>query len=245
MSGHSKWANIKHRKAGQDAKRAKAFTKAVKELTVAAREGGGDPDANASLRTAINAARAVNLPKDKIERAIKKGTGELGGVMLEEVNYEGYGPGGVAILVGTLTDNRNRTTSDVRHLFNKYGGELGSPGSVAWMFERKGFFEVPCDGIDEDALMELALESGADDMRREESNFEIFTAPDDFHGVHEALLAAGIPLSEAEIAMIPENVVPVEGSKAETLINLLDLLEELDDVQRVSANCQIADEEGE
>ncbi len=243
MSGHSKWANIKHRKAGQDAKRAKAFTKVVRDLTLAAREGGGDPDANAALRTAISAARAVNLPKDKIERAIKKGTGELGGAALEEVAYEGYGPGGVAILIHTLTDKRNRTASDIRHLFNKYGGELGAPGSVSWIFERKGLIELPAEGVDEEQLLEWALDAGAEDLRREDENFEIFAAPDDFPAVRDTLSAKGVAMTTAEVTFIPQNFTSVEGKKAESLVTLLELLDELDDVQRVSANCQFGDEE--
>ncbi len=242
MAGHSKWANIKHRKGAQDAKRAKAFTKVAREIMIAAREGGGDPDANARLRAAMAAARSVNLPKDKVERAIKKGTGELEGGALDEVVYEGYGPGGVAVHILALTDNRNRTTAEVRHVFSKHGGELGSPGSVAWMFERKGFISVPAEGVDEDALMEAALEAGADDMKSEGDSFEILSGADVFHDVREALETAGFTMETAEVAMIPQNVTPVDGKKAESLVNLLELLDDLDDVQKVSANCQLPDD---
>ena len=239
MSGHSKWANIKHRKGAQDAKRAKAFTKVVREITIAAREGGGDADANPRLRAAIASARAVNLPNDKIERAVKKGTGELEGVSYEEVIYEGYGPGGVAILVSALTDNRNRTTSEIRHLFNRYGSELGAPGSVAWMFERKGVISVPADGVDEDALMEAAIDAGAEDLKREDEVFEIFTSPDDFNTVREGLEGQKIAIVEATVAMVPQNLTAVGGKKAESLLALLEQLDDHDDIQAVSANCQI------
>lgn len=239
MAGHSKWANIKHRKGAQDAKRAKAFTKVVREITIAAREGGGDPDANPRLRAAIASARSVNLPNDKIERAVKKGTGELEGVSYEEVIYEGYGPGGVAIFLLALTDNRNRTTSEIRHLFNRYGSELGSPGSVAWMFERKGVVSVPAEGVDEDALMEAAIEAGAEDLKRDEEVFEIYTAPDDFNAVREALEGQEIEIAEAAVTMVPQNLTAVGGKKAESLLALLEQLDDHDDIQSVSANCQI------
>ncbi|MDQ7007778.1 MAG: YebC/PmpR family DNA-binding transcriptional regulator [Acidobacteriota bacterium] len=243
MAGHSKWANIKHRKGAQDAKRAKAFTKVVREITIAAREGGGDPDANPRLRAAIASARSVNLPNDKIDRAIKKGTGELEGVSLDEVIYEGYGPGGVAILLSTLTDNRNRTTSEIRHLFGKYGGELGSPGSVAWMFERKGIITIPAGDVDEDEVMELVLDAGADDMAQDGEFFEITTTPEAFAEVRDRLEQAGIRMESAEVTMVPQNLTVVEGKKAESLLTLLELLDEHDDVQRVSANCSIEDGE--
>lgn len=239
MSGHSKWANIKHRKGAQDAKRAKAFTKVVREITIAAREGGGDPDANPRLRAAIAAARSVNLPNDKIERAVKKGTGELEGVSYEEVIYEGYGPGGVAIFLLALTDNRNRTTSEIRHLFNRYGSELGAPGSVAWMFERKGVISVSAEGVDEDALMEAAIDAGAEDLKREDEVFEIFTASDDFNAVREALEGQSIGIAEATVTMVPQNLTAVGGKKAESLLALLEQLDDHDDIQAVSANCQI------
>lgn len=243
MAGHSKWANIKHRKGAQDAKRAKAFTKVVREITIAAREGGGDPDANPRLRAAIASARSVNLPNDKIDRAIKKGTGELEGVSLEEVIYEGYGPGGVAILLSALTDNRNRTTSEIRHLFGKYGGELGSPGSVAWMFDRKGIITVPVAAVEEDQLMELVLDAGAEDMVQDGEFFEVTTTPEAFLEVRDRLEQAGIAMEGAEVTMVPQNLTAVEGKKAESLLTLLELLDDQDDVQKVSANCSIDDGE--
>ncbi len=244
MAGHSKWANIKHRKSAQDARRAKVFTKVAREITVAAREGGGDPEANPRLRAAIAAARQVNMPNDKIDRAIKKGTGELQGESYEEVVYEGYGPGGVAILIQAMTDNRNRTTSEIRHVFNKYGGELGSPGSVAWMFERKGYIEVAREGVDEDALMEVVLEAGGEDLRGEGDHFEIYTDPSAFHGVRDAVEAAGFEIRTAELAMVPQNTVPVAADRAEGLLRLLEMLDDQDDVQKVFANCQIEGEPG-
>ncbi len=242
MAGHSKWANIKHRKSAQDAKRAKIFTKVAREITVAAREGGGDPEANPRLRAAIAAARQVNMPNDKIDRAIKKGTGELQGEAYEEVIYEGYGPGGVAILIQAMTDNRNRTTSEIRHLFNKYGGELGSPGSVAWMFERKGYIEVAAEGADEDTLMEVVLDAGGEDLKAEGDHFEIYTDASAFHEVRDAIERAGFEIREAEIAMVPQNTVPVAAEKAEGLLKLLEMLDDQDDVQKVFANCQIEGE---
>jgi YebC/PmpR family DNA-binding regulatory protein len=240
MAGHSKWANIKHRKGAQDARRGKLFTRLAREVTVAAREGGGDPDSNPRLRSAISAARAANMPNDRIDRALKKGTGELdGGAAYEEVVYEGYGPGGVAVFVSCLTDNRNRTVSEVRHLFSKHGGKLGNPGDVARMFDRKGYIEVPAEAIGEDDLMEKVLEAGADDMEREDDTFVIYTAPEAFDDVREALESEGVTMTTAEVAMIPQNLVPVEGSKAETVMSLLEALDDQDDVQKVSANCQI------
>lgn len=244
MAGHSKWANIKHRKGAQDARRAKLFTKAVKEIIVAARQGGGDPASNPRLRTAIASARQVNLPSDKIERAIKKGTGELEGTAYEDVVYEGYGPGGVAIYVSALTDNRNRTTAEIRHLFAKHGGELGAPNSVAWMFERKGVILVPASAIDEETLMGLVLEAGADDLDRDGDHFEIITAPDQFEGVRSALEAAGVSLASAEVTMVPQNTVPVPPNKAEALIGLVEALDDHDDVQRVSTNGDLGEAAG-
>lgn len=239
MSGHSKWANIKHRKGAQDALRARQFTKCGRELVVAAKAGGGDPESNARLRAAISAARDVNMPKDRIEAAIKKGLGEGGADTFEEVIYEGYGPGGVAVHVSVLTDNRNRTASEMRFLFGKHGGELGTPGSVAWMFERKGYIEVLAEGVDEDQLMEIVLEAGGDDVSREGDVFEVLTGAESCTFVREAIEKAGIKVSKMEISMHPKNQVAIEGKKAETLMSLLEALEDHDDVQKVAANCDI------
>jgi YebC/PmpR family DNA-binding regulatory protein len=238
MAGHSKWANIKHRKGAQDARRAKVFTKIAREITVAARESGGDPAANPRLRSAVAAARAANMPNDRVEKAIRKGTGEGGTETFEQVVYEGYGPGGVAILVTALTDNRNRTTAEIRHVFSKHGGELGSPNSVAWMFERKGVVSIPReDGPAEEELFERALEAGAEDLTSDESAFEIVTAAESLHVVRERLEASGVEMDSAEVTMVPQNVVPVGEEKKETLLSLLSSLEDHDDVQQVSANC--------
>lgn len=243
MSGHSKWANIKHKKGAVDAKRGKIFTKLIKEITVGARMGGGDPDANPRLRAAIAAAKAVNMPKDNIERAIKKGSGDLEGEAYEEILYEGYGPGGVAILVECMTDNRNRTAGDVRHFFSKSGGNLGESGCVAWMFDRKGLLLIEQGAIDEDKLMELAIEAGAEDVVEEDDVFQVVTDPDDFPAVREAIENKGIDFIEASISMVPKNVVPVEDeSTAKSLMKLLDNLEDNDDVQNVHANFDIPDE---
>ncbi len=243
MAGHSKWANIKRRKGAQDAKRGKIFTKLTKEIIVAARMGGGDPSANPRLRAAVAAAKAENMPKDKIERAIRKGTGEEEGAAYEEVTYEGYGPGGVAVLVECMTDNRNRTVADVRHAFSKAGGNLGESGCVAWMFDKKGLLVVARDTVDEDRLMELALEGGAEDVVVEDDEYQVLTAPEDLAGVQEALAAAGIVFVEARVSMIPKNVVEVTDEKtARQLIGLLERLEDHDDVQNVHANFDIADE---
>jgi len=241
MAGHSKWANIKHRKSAQDARRAKAFTKVAREIMVAVRSGGGDPASNPRLRAAIAAARGVNMPNEKVEKAIKKALGETDGAAFEEVVYEGYGPNGVAIFVSALTDNRNRTTSAIRHLFSKYGGELGAPNSVAWMFERKGYIEVPRSEIDEEILLDKALEAGAEDVRTEDDHYEILTSPEEFPAVREALEAAGVPMTTAEVSMLPQNLVEVKASVAESLLNLLEALEDNDDVQKVAANCQIVE----
>lgn len=241
MSGHSKWANIKHRKGAQDALRARQFTKAGREIVVAAKAGGGDPASNARLRAAITAARDVNMPKDRIEAAIKKGLGEGAGESYEEVVYEGRGPGGTAVFVNVLTDNRNRTASEFRFVFTKHGGELGGPGSVAWLFERKGYIEVPADGITEDALVEVVLEAGGDDVRLEGDAFEVYTTPETFNGVREAIEGAGIKVTKGEVAMIPKETVKVDGKKAEQLIGLLEALEDHDDVQKVACNCDIVE----
>ncbi|UCF67788.1 MAG: YebC/PmpR family DNA-binding transcriptional regulator [Acidobacteriota bacterium] len=241
MAGHSKWANIKHRKSAQDARRAKVFTKIAREIIVAAREGGGDPAGNPRLRSAVAAARAANMPGDRVEKAIKKGTGDVNGVQFESVLYEGYGPNGVAIFVTALTDNRNRTTAEVRHLFSKYGGDLGAPGSVAWMFERKGYIEIPRADVDEEALLEQVLESGGEDMRTEDDHFEIVTTPEVFPDVRDTLERAGFPMTTAEVTMVPQTYVEIAAGDADGVIALLEGLEDHDDVQKVSANCEIMD----
>ena len=243
MSGHSKWSTIKHKKAAADAKRGKLFTGLIKELTVAARLGGGDPDANPRLRTAVTAARAANMPGDNIKRAIRKGTGELPGVTYDEVSYEGYGPGGVAVFIQTVTDNKMRTTPEVRHLFSKHGGNLAENNSVAWMFESKGRFVIPADTIGEDRLMELVLEAGADDLQREEDNFEVLTTKETFHEVEQMLDKAGIKPTEASIIMEPQTTVELSGKKAEQCLRLLEALDEQEDVQNVFANLEIPDSE--
>jgi YebC/PmpR family DNA-binding regulatory protein len=243
MSGHSKWSTIKHKKAAQDAKRGKAFSKIIKEVTVAARIGGRDLTANPRLRTAIAAAKAENMPKDNIERAIKKGTGELEGANYEEVTYEGYGPGGVAILVETISDNRQRTVADVRHLFARRGGNLGEPGSVAWIFEKKGLILVEKDKADEETLMTIALEANAEDIQEQESEWEVYTAPESFEDVKSALESKSIPVLTAEITMLPGNTVSIEDEKqASQLLILMEDLEENSDVQNVYANFDIPDE---
>jgi len=241
MSGHSKWSTIKHKKAAQDAKRGRLFTKLIKEITVSARAGGGDPDGNPRLRAAIDSAKAANMPADNIKRAVQKGTGELPGVSYEEVQYEGYGPGGVAILVETLTDNRMRTTPEIRHVFSKYGGNLGEPNSVAWMFEKKGQILVPASATDEDTLMELVLEAGADDLGQEDDQFEVRTSAEHFPVVRDQLQRAGVEMSQASIVMEPSNVVHLDGKKAEQCLRLLDMLEDHDDVQNVYANLEVDD----
>lgn len=243
MSGHSKWANIKHRKAAQDAKKGKAFTKIIKEITVAARLGGGDPASNPRLRSALDNARGVNMPKNNIDRAIKKGTGELEGVNYEEITYEGYGPGGVAILVETITDNRQRTVADVRHLLSKRGGNMGEPGSVSWIFEKKGIITVEKSTTDEDTLMTVALEAGAEDVQDNDTFWEVETTPDTLSNVKEAMANEGIEVGSAELSMIPSNTVKITDEKqAQQLMLLLDTLEENDDVQNVYANFDIPDE---
>jgi YebC/PmpR family DNA-binding regulatory protein len=239
MSGHSKWSTIKHKKAAQDAKRGKLFSKINKEVTIAARMGGGDPEGNPRLRSAIATAKAANMPADNLKRAIQKGAGELADVSYEEVSYEGYGPGGVAILVETLTDNRMRTTPEIRHLFTKHGGNLGEPNSVAWMFEKKGQCIVPCAAASEDVLMELVLEAGAEDIRQEGDTFEVYSSPEAFHALHQKLEQAEIETVEAGIIMEPSNVVHVDGKKAERCLKLLELLEDHDDVQDVYANLEM------
>lgn len=242
MSGHSKWSSIKHKKGAADAKRGKIFTRLIREITVAAKMGGGDPGGNPRLRTAIAAAKAENMPKDNIDRAVKKGTGELEGVSYEESNYEGYGPGGVAVLVDCLTDNKNRTVADVKYLFERHGGNLGEPGCVAWMFDKKGLIVIEKDQVDEEKLLDLALEAGAEDVNEEESEFEVITDPSDFETVKEAVDNASIPYTLAEISMIPKNTVKLEGKKAQQMVNLMSGLEDNDDVSNVYANFDIPDE---
>ncbi|MCW8860244.1 MAG: YebC/PmpR family DNA-binding transcriptional regulator [Deltaproteobacteria bacterium] len=244
MAGHSKWANIKHRKGAQDAKRGKIFTKLIKEITIAARIGGGDLEANARLRLAVDKAKQGNMPKDNIERAIKKGTGDLDGVTYEEGVFEGYGPGGVAVLVEFMTDNRTRTVADVRHAFNKYGGSLGVSGSVAFMFDRKGQIVLSGDN-DFDMVFEAALEAGAEDVKDDSGMIEIITDPGEFENVRNTLEAQGLKFELAEVTMIPQNMNPVEGKAAESLMKMIDVLEDNDDVQNVHTNFDISDEEME
>jgi YebC/PmpR family DNA-binding regulatory protein len=239
MAGHSKWKQIKHYKAAADAKRGALFTKLIREITMAAKQGGGDPAGNPRLRTAIEAARAASMPKDNIERAVKKGTGELEGVEYTEVTYEGYGPAGVAIMVEAVTDNPNRTVAEVRHKFSRGGGTLGAANSVAWMFDRKGELTIEASRVEEDALIEAALDAGADDVRREEDVFVVTSEPTAFHSVKTALEGRRIPVAEAELAFVPKNTVRVEGKDAEAVLKLIESLEELDDVQKVHANFDI------
>lgn len=242
MSGHSKWHSIKHKKAAADAKRGKIFTRIIRELTIAAKMGGGEVNGNPRLRTAVAAAKDVNMPWKNIENAIKKGTGEIEGAMYEEVAYEGYGPGGVAILVDGTTDNRNRTASEIRHIFSKYNGSLGAVGSVSYLFTKKGVITVPAAGTDEDALLEAGLEAGAEDVKNEGESFQILTGPNDLQDVREKLEAAGVKVESAEVINIPSTTKRVEGKDAETLLKLLSALEDNDDVNNVSANFDISDE---
>lgn len=242
MSGHSKWASIKHKKGAVDAKRGKVFTKLIKEITVATRLGGKDPDSNSRLRTAIAAAKAENMPKENIERGIKKGTGELGGSNYEEVIYEGYGPGGVAVLVEVLTDNKNRAVADVRHLFERYGGSLGETGCVAWMFSQKGLIILHKDQVDEEKLFELALEAGADDIEEGEKEFEVITEPSSFEHVKAAIENAGLNYILAEITMIPKTTVNLDGKHAQQMLTLMEFFEDNDDVSHVYSNFDISDE---
>jgi YebC/PmpR family DNA-binding regulatory protein len=245
MAGHSKWANIKHRKGREDAKRGKVFSKLVKEITVASRLGGGDPEANPRLRQAVEKARATNMPKDNIERAIKKGTGEGGGAQYEQTYYEGYGPGGVAVLVEVLTDNRNRTVAEVRHAFGKNHGNLGESGCVAWIFDSKGYFAIPKVAVEEEKIMELALEAGAEDVRDGGDQWEVTSDPNDYGVVREALERAEMPLETSDLTMFPKNTVKVEGKEAEQMLRLMEMLEDCDDVQNVYANFDIDDAEME
>lgn len=242
MSGHNKWSTIKHKKGAADAKRGKIFTKLIKEITIAARMGGGDIGSNPRLRSAVLEAKSENMPKENIERAIKKGTGELEGVSYEESTYEGYGPGGAAVIVESLTDNKNRAVAEIRHIFSKCGGNLGENGCVAWMFSKKGYMGVDIKAVSEDRLMEIALEAGAEDVRQDKDVFEVITAPADFEAVRQALEQAAIPFSDAEITMLPQNTQTLEGKEAEQMIRLMDTLEDCDDVQKVYTNADISDE---
>jgi len=242
MSGHSKWATIKRKKGKLDAARGRIFTKLIKEITVAARAGGGDMDANARLRTAVATAKAANMPADNIKKAIQKGTGELPGVTYEEATFEGYGPNGVAVFVDCLTDNRNRTVAEIRHLFSKYNGNLGENGCVAWMFETKGILAVSKDGADEDTLMEAALEAGATDIQAQDDAFEVTTEPGDLEPVREALEKASFTIIEAEVRRVPQNTVKLDRKGAESMMKLMDMLEDHDDIQKVSANFDIDDD---
>jgi YebC/PmpR family DNA-binding regulatory protein len=239
MAGHSKWKQIKHKKAITDAKRASSWTKVIREITVAAKAGGGDPDGNPRLRTAIDAAKAVNMPNENIDRAVKKGTGELEGQSYEELTYEGYGPGGTAIFIETTTDNPNRTVAEIRFVFSRNNGNLGATGSVAWMFDRKGQLYLDAARHDEEKALEAALESGAEDFAREGDQFVVSTEPATFHAVRDALEAKGFKVDEGELAMVPKNTVKVEGADADRLIKLLEALEELDDVSKVFSNFDI------
>jgi YebC/PmpR family DNA-binding regulatory protein len=242
MSGHSKWSTIKRKKGKADAERGKIFTKLIKELTVSARDGGGDPEGNPRLRAAVQAAKAANMPASNIERAIKKGTGELPGVTYESVNYEGYGPGGVAVLVEVLTDNRNRSVSEIRNIFTRHGGNLGEAGCVGWMFEKKGLIQVDKGAVDEEELMMTVLDAGASDMTLEEGYFEIVTPFNRFEAVKQTLDQKKIPYGQAELTMIPQTNIKLTGKDAEQMLRLMESLEDHDDVQKVYANFDIATE---
>jgi YebC/PmpR family DNA-binding regulatory protein len=243
MSGHSKWHTIKHKKGAADAKRGKIFTRIIKELTVAARNGGGDPDANPRLRTVVAEAKAVNMPADNIKRAIQRGTGELPGVSYEEVTYEGYGPGGAALIIEALTDNKNRTVGEIRHLLSKHGGNLGESNSVAWMFEKKGYVVVEKSKAEEEALMSAALDAGADDMKDDGDNWEIVSAPDAFQQVLDAVKRIGVEPAAAEVAMLPQNYVKLEGKPAQQMVKLIEILEEHEDTKKVWSNADIEEKE--
>ncbi len=242
MSGHSKWSTIKHKKGKEDAKRGKIFTKLIKEITVAARTGGGDSEGNPRLRTAIVNAKAQNMPGENIERAIKRGTGELEGVNYEELTYEGYGPGGAAVLAEIMTDNRKRTVADIRHVFSKNNGSLAESGSVAWMFEKKGMITFGKDNVEEETLIDIALEAGAEDVKEGEDEYDVITAPEDFEGVKEAIDKSGLNYELAEVSMVPKSTVKLEGKEAQQILRLVEMLEENDDVQKVYSNFDIPDE---
>jgi YebC/PmpR family DNA-binding regulatory protein len=241
MSGHSKWHTIKHKKGALDAKRGKVFTKLIKEIAVAARVGGGDPDANARLRKAVSDAKGANMPNDTIARAIRRGTGEEEGVSYEEITYEGYGPGGVAVMVDSMTDNRNRTVAEIRHIFAKNGGNLATSGAVNWMFEKKGYIVVAKSSKPEDELFEIVTDAGAEDLRDDEDNFEIITSPAEFDAVLEAVKKAGVEPQVAEVEMIPKEYKRLEGQEARQMLKLMETLEDHDDVQKVSANFDISE----
>ncbi|HVF49351.1 MAG TPA: YebC/PmpR family DNA-binding transcriptional regulator [Pyrinomonadaceae bacterium] len=241
MSGHSKWHTIKHKKGALDAKRGKVFTKLIKEIAVAARTGGGDAGANARLRKAVSDAKAANMPNDTIDRAIKRGTGELEGVSYEEITYEGYGPGGVAVMVDSMTDNRNRTVAEIRHIFSKNGGNLGTSGAVGYLFDKKGYIVVEKASKPEDELFEIVTDAGAEDLRDDEDNFEIITSPESFDTVLEAVKRAGVEPQVAEVEMLPQNYVRLEGADAKQMLKLMEALEDHDDVQKVSANFDISE----
>jgi YebC/PmpR family DNA-binding regulatory protein len=243
MSGHSKWHSIKHKKGAADAKRGKIFTRLIKELTVAARAGGGDPDMNPRLRTIIADAKSNNMPAENIKRAIRRGTGEEPGVSYEEVQYEAYGPGGAAMIIDVLTDNKNRTVGELRHLLEKHSGNLASTNAVAWMFTKKGYIVVDKSKADEEKLMNAVLDAGADDFQDDEDNWEVFSTPDAFHAVNDAVKALGIEPATAKVSMIPQNYVKLEGKVAQQMVKLMDALDDHDDVQNVSSNFDISEKE--
>jgi YebC/PmpR family DNA-binding regulatory protein len=242
MSGHSKWSTIKRKKAAIDAARGKIFTKLNREIVTAARNGGGDPEANTRLRAAVDAARTANMPSANIERAIKRGTGEIEGVSYEEATFEGYGPGGVALFIEVLTDNRNRTVAEIRHVLTKHGGSLGEGGCVAWMFDLKGVIAVPRNGRSEDEVLEVALEAGAEDLVTEDEAYHVTTAPSSLATVRDELQSRGLTVESAELVRVPQNTVKLEGKDAETMLRVMEALEDLDDVQRVSSNFDIPEE---
>lgn len=242
MSGHSKWSSIKHKKAAVDAKRGKIFTKLMKEITVAAKEGGGDPDSNPRLRAAVANAKAQNMPNETIERGIQKGTGQLPGISYEEITYEGYGPKGVAIIVEVVTDNRNRSTSDLRYILSKHGGNLGERGCVSWMFDKKGIIVIDKDKADEDELIMIALDAGAEDVKTGDESFEIIAEPQDFEGVRDAIQESEIEMTLAEVSMIPQTTVKLDGQEALQLLKIMEMLEEHDDIQNVYSNFDIPDD---
>jgi YebC/PmpR family DNA-binding regulatory protein len=243
MSGHSKWHSIKHKKGAADAKRGKIFTRLIKELAVAARTGGGDPDMNPRLRTIIAEAKANNMPRENIERAIRRGTGQEPGVSYEEASYEGYGPGGAAVIIDVLTDNKNRTAGEIRHLLEKWGGNLAAPNAVAWMFSKKGYIVVEKSKIDEEKLMNAVLEAGADDFQEEGDNFEVYSPPEVFAAVQEAVKALGIEPASAKVSLIPQNMVTLEGKPAQAMLKLMEALDDHDDVQNVSSNFDVSEKE--
>jgi len=243
MSGHSKWHSIKHKKGAADAKRGKIFTRLIKELTVAARVGGGDPDMNPRLRTIVADAKAANMPRENIERAIRRGTGQEPGVSYEEAQYEAYGPGGAALIIEVLTDNRNRTAGEIRHLLEKHGGNLAAPNAVAWMFHKKGYIVVEKTKADEEKLMTAVLDAGADDLQDDDENWEVFSAPQVFPGVHDAVKALGIEPATAKVSMIPENYVKLEGKPAQQMVKLMEAVEDHDDTKKVWSNADIEEKE--